>query len=326
MTTSPSQAMSATDLARNWGDEDQVVDGATGAHCVRYSFTAERFGHMLDAFAAALSAQGAAPAEAALRAELAEAKALADSEGTRAVNYLRSARKAEAALSRQAPAAPAEAPAAWQQRSTTIHGWSAWAESRGIHAGMTEAYETTCDDAKYQFRPLYLRAAPTPAEAITLKLKDPMLMALQSNLQIMMASAVAEGDEFVTGYRIKTGAIHRIIGAMQDAGYPVRLPALATPTPAEPVQQDTLSGLRGIAAGASAGKSSEEIVEASREGWPQAPSGQQAEPTDEQIGQLAYSVWGAQVKRLPVSAALQFARLVLTLASSPAERPAEGGK
>jgi hypothetical protein len=73
-------------------------------------------------------------------------------------------------------------------------------------------------------------ATQAEAEPIEYGTKDPMLLGLQADLQIMMASAKAEGDEFVTGYRIKTGAIHRIIGAMQEAGYPVNLPNLAAPT------------------------------------------------------------------------------------------------
>ena len=52
------------------------------------------------------------------------------------------------------------------------------------------------------------------------------LRRIQKELQIMMASAVAEGGEWVEGYRIKTGALHRLIGMMQEFGYPVSMPAL----------------------------------------------------------------------------------------------------
>ena len=53
------------------------------------------------------------------------------------------------------------------------------------------------------------------------------LAAIQADLQIMVASAEAEGDAWFTSYRIKTGALHRMIGTMQDAGYPVNFPAVS---------------------------------------------------------------------------------------------------
>lgn len=56
--------------------------------------------------------------------------------------------------------------------------------------------------------------------------EQPLLKKLQAELQIMMASAVPEGDAWVTGYQIKTGAIHRIVGLMSGAGFPVSLPAV----------------------------------------------------------------------------------------------------
>ena len=40
---------------------------------------------------------------------------------------------------------------------------------------------------------------------------------------------------------------------------------------------------------------------------------QQAEPTDVQMEQIADAIWGAQKKRLPMSAAIEFARAVLAL-------------
>ncbi len=58
------------------------------------------------------------------------------------------------------------------------------------------------------------------------------LMALQSihrDIEIMMASATAHGEEYVTSYTIHTGAIHRIIGTLCGIGMPVTLPALEGP-------------------------------------------------------------------------------------------------
>jgi hypothetical protein len=40
---------------------------------------------------------------------------------------------------------------------------------------------------------------------------------------------------------------------------------------------------------------------------------QQAEPSDVQMEQIADAIWGAQKKRLPMSAAIEFARAVLAL-------------
>jgi hypothetical protein len=52
---------------------------------------------------------------------------------------------------------------------------------------------------------------------------------------------------------------------------------------------------------------------------------QQAEPTDLQMEHIADAIWGAQKKRLPMSAAIEFARAVLALkAAQPIER--EDGK
>lgn len=98
------------------------------------------------------------------------------------------------------------------------------------------------EDVKYWLP----QGEPTEPEPIEYGTKDTMLSSLQADLTIMMASAVAEGDEFVTGYRIKTGAIHRIIGAMQEAGYPVNLPNLAgqqseRPAPAGQAVGDVLA-------------------------------------------------------------------------------------
>lgn len=50
--------------------------------------------------------------------------------------------------------------------------------------------------------------------------------ALQRELQIMLASAQQHSDgEVITGYTIKTGALHRIVGMMAGAGFPVSIPA-----------------------------------------------------------------------------------------------------
>ena len=52
------------------------------------------------------------------------------------------------------------------------------------------------------------------------------LKAIAHDVSIMLASAQQHSDgEAVTGYTIKTGALHRIIGELQSAGYPVSVPA-----------------------------------------------------------------------------------------------------
>lgn len=52
------------------------------------------------------------------------------------------------------------------------------------------------------------------------------LKAIAHDVSIMLASAQQHSDgETVTGYTIKTGALHRIIGELQSAGYPVSVPA-----------------------------------------------------------------------------------------------------
>jgi hypothetical protein len=52
------------------------------------------------------------------------------------------------------------------------------------------------------------------------------LKAIAHDVSIMLASAKQHSDgEAVTGYTIKTGALHRIIGELQCAGYPVSVPA-----------------------------------------------------------------------------------------------------
>lgn len=68
-----------------------------------------------------------------------------------------------------------------------------------------------------------------PAVASPFDNSQPELREIAQNLQIMFASAQVHGDEFVTGYTIKTGAIHRILGILALAGYPVRLPAQDKP-------------------------------------------------------------------------------------------------
>lgn len=45
------------------------------------------------------------------------------------------------------------------------------------------------------------------------------------------------------------------------------------------------------------------------------------EPTDEQMEQIADAIWGAQKKRLPMSAAIEFARAVLALSPPPLVAP-----
>jgi hypothetical protein len=52
------------------------------------------------------------------------------------------------------------------------------------------------------------------------------LKAIAHDVGIMLGSAQQHTDgEGVTGYTIKTGALHRIIGELQSAGYPVTVPA-----------------------------------------------------------------------------------------------------
>lgn len=52
------------------------------------------------------------------------------------------------------------------------------------------------------------------------------LKAIAHDVSIMLGSAQQHTDgEAVTGYTIKTGALHRIIGELQSAGYPVTVPA-----------------------------------------------------------------------------------------------------
>lgn len=52
------------------------------------------------------------------------------------------------------------------------------------------------------------------------------LKAIAHDVSIMLGSAQQHSDgEAVTGYTIKTGALHRIIGELQSAGYPVTVPA-----------------------------------------------------------------------------------------------------
>lgn len=63
---------------------------------------------------------------------------------------------------------------------------------------------------------------------------DDLLKGIRDNLNIMLASARTHSDgDFVSGYTIKTGALHRIIGLLQIAGFPVIVPA-APAAPASP--------------------------------------------------------------------------------------------
>jgi hypothetical protein len=56
-------------------------------------------------------------------------------------------------------------------------------------------------------------------------------------LQVMLGSATEHNDgEWVTGYTIKTGALHKIIGFMQAAGYAISIP-VGTASTSEPAPQ-----------------------------------------------------------------------------------------
>lgn len=69
------------------------------------------------------------------------------------------------------------------------------------------------------------------------------------------------------------------------------------------------------------GESADAYVEGHRAALTQPATVQQAEPTDEQMEQIADAIWGVQKKRLPMSAAIEFARAVLALKGmQPGER------
>lgn len=55
------------------------------------------------------------------------------------------------------------------------------------------------------------------------------LAQIADDIRIMLASSaeLVDGLGDVTGYQIKTGAVHRIIGRLVCAGHPVRIPAIA---------------------------------------------------------------------------------------------------
>jgi len=60
------------------------------------------------------------------------------------------------------------------------------------------------------------------------------LIAEQLTIMMMSAHCYVDGDGVVTGYRIKTGAIHRTIGILAGAGHHVSIPLnmpLAEETP-----------------------------------------------------------------------------------------------
>jgi len=52
------------------------------------------------------------------------------------------------------------------------------------------------------------------------------LTKIQDDLQILLCSAIplVRGEDEIVGYQIKTGALHRIIGTMQEAGHSVTVP------------------------------------------------------------------------------------------------------
>jgi hypothetical protein len=77
--------------------------------------------------------------------------------------------------------------------------------------------------------PLY--AAPPQAPAAVQG--ERILPQIRDSLEIMLASAVTLGSEYVEGYQIKTGALHRIIGLMQEAGYSVTVPLPSPPQAAQ---------------------------------------------------------------------------------------------
>jgi hypothetical protein len=56
-----------------------------------------------------------------------------------------------------------------------------------------------------------------------------LLTQIADDVRIMLASSteLVDGLGNVTGYQIKTGALHRIIGRLVCAGHPVTIPAIA---------------------------------------------------------------------------------------------------
>lgn len=69
------------------------------------------------------------------------------------------------------------------------------------------------------------------ASAMTLigKQHGETLAQIADDVRIMLASSteLVDGLGNVTGYQIKTGALHRIIGRLVCAGHPVTIPAIA---------------------------------------------------------------------------------------------------
>jgi hypothetical protein len=73
----------------------------------------------------------------------------------------------------------------------------------------------------------YARDHETHARILDQFARDRALLPqIASQLEIMLASATQHTDgEAVTGYTIKTGALHRIIGLLVGAGYRVIVPS-----------------------------------------------------------------------------------------------------
>jgi hypothetical protein len=80
-------------------------------------------------------------------------------------------------------------------------------------------------------------------ERINAAAPSTILPQIRDKLNIMLASATTLGDEYVEGYQIKTGALHRIIGLMQTAGYPVTVPLAAPPQAPAAVQVEARAGV-----------------------------------------------------------------------------------
>lgn len=71
-------------------------------------------------------------------------------------------------------------------------------------------------DEHSQRRPAFVKRCANGAD----RAYDP-LPEIRKQLEIMLASAVTHGNEYITGYTIKTGALHKILAAMMCAGFPV---------------------------------------------------------------------------------------------------------
>jgi hypothetical protein len=68
-------------------------------------------------------------------------------------------------------------------------------------------------------------SAPTAGEPAPADLLTDALAKIQGKLKIMLASATALDDgDCITGYQIKNGALHQILGVMAGVGYGVTIP------------------------------------------------------------------------------------------------------